>query len=111
MERFQGIIELKRSPLKRLALDVIVADVFDDLLLRAARVAEGGAARQDARFGSRHAAQRRAPEKAVVFDALLPKVFALVAPVEMELDHVLVVALRWGESDASNVPIGNMKKK
>ena len=34
------------------------------------------------------------PEESVVFDALLPKVFALVPLLKVELHYVLVVALR-----------------
>ena len=80
--------------MKWLSFDVVIPDVVDDLLLGAARVAERGPAAEDARLGPRRILGRRAAEEPVVLHALLPEILALVAPFEIELDHVLVIALR-----------------
>ena len=52
-----------------------------------------GSTAEDAGLGARPGPRRGAPEEAVMFDALLPEILALVASVEVELDRLLVVAL------------------
>ena len=80
--------------MKGLAFDVVVSDIVDNFLLSAAGVAEGRASTEDAGFGARRILGRRAAEEAVVLDALLPEILALVAAFEIELDHVLVITLQ-----------------
>ena len=55
---------------------------------------EGRAATDDARLVARLPLCDLTAEEGVVFDAFLPEVLAGVARVEVELDRVLVVALR-----------------
>lgn len=81
-------------PLEGLTFDVVISDVVDYLLLSAAGVAKRRAPAEDAGFGARRILGRRAAEKAVVLDALLPEILALVAPFEIELDHVFVITLQ-----------------
>ena len=91
--------------MKWLSFDVVIPDVVDDLLLGAARVAERGPAAEDARLGPRRILGRRAAEEPVVLHALLPEILALVAPFEIELDHVLVIALRPSAIQSNFNPI------
>ena len=64
-----------------------------DAICRNWPLPERWSAAEDARLGPRHRPHRWASEESVVFDAFLPEILALVATVEVELDHVLVVAL------------------
>ena len=61
---------------------------------------EGRAAAEHARLVALFVLRRDAPEKAVMFHALLPKVLALVSAFKVELDHVLVVALSGCASES-----------